>query len=70
MSRTKKEPYTKSKQFDSTCRSHGSCEHCKNDKIYFDKKMRQAADEQVREWKRFWQTDDFRELDNAGWYGS
>ena len=56
MSRTIKKPYTKSNQ-------------CKRNKVYFDKKMRKAADEQVKEWKRFWQTDDLRELDNAGWYG-
>ena len=39
-------------------------DQCKRSRIYFDKKMRKAADEQVKEWKRFWQTDDLRELNH------
>lgn len=28
MSRTRKQPYTKSKRFDPSCRNHGSCTWC------------------------------------------
>lgn len=34
MSRTIKRPYTKSKQFDKTCRSNGYCPYCKNNRLF------------------------------------
>lgn len=34
MSRSVKKAYSKSKRFDSSCRNHGSCEYCKNNRIY------------------------------------
>jgi len=34
MSRTKKKPYTKSKRFDSTCRSHGGCPYCLSNRMH------------------------------------
>lgn len=34
MSRTIKHKYTKSKAFDKTCRNHGSCAYCRNNRLY------------------------------------
>lgn len=51
MSRTRKRPYTKSKRFDTSCRCHGSCSYCRDSRTHTDHKRRQAAQEQVREYK-------------------
>ena len=34
MSRSYKKPLTKSKAFDKTCRNHGSCAYCRNNRMY------------------------------------
>jgi len=34
MSRTHKAPYTGSKRFDKTCRNHGSCSYCRNNRTF------------------------------------
>jgi hypothetical protein len=34
MTRTKRKPYTGSKAFDSTCRNHGSCSYCYNNRMH------------------------------------
>ena len=39
--------YHNSKGFDSTCRNHGSCDWCLENRIYFDKKNRSLADIQL-----------------------
>lgn len=39
----KRKEYTKSKSIDSTCRNHGSCPWCKNNRLYSDKKRRLAC---------------------------
>lgn len=33
MSRTRKQPYRKSRRFDKTCRCHGSCSYCTNNRL-------------------------------------
>jgi hypothetical protein len=33
VSRTKKQPYRKSRRFDKTCRCHGSCSYCTNNRL-------------------------------------
>lgn len=33
-----RKPYRKSKVFDGTCRNHGSCEYCKNNRLYSARK--------------------------------
>lgn len=38
MSRTYKQPYTKSKVFDKTCRCNGACPYCKSNRTYKNKK--------------------------------
>lgn len=30
----KRKPYYKSKRFDKTCRNHGSCPYCKNNRLH------------------------------------
>ena len=41
MSRSyKKNVYRKSRRFDRTCRCHGSCPYCRNNRLFFDKKKR------------------------------
>ena len=35
MSRTVKKPYTGSKRFDKTCRSHGGCPHCESNRLRY-----------------------------------
>ena len=44
MSRTYRRAYTGSKSFDATCRSHGGCPYCENERQHNDRR-RQAADE-------------------------
>ena len=38
MSRTKKQPYTKSKRFDMSCRCHGGCPYCLGNRLIRTKK--------------------------------
>lgn len=49
MSRTRKHPYRKSRRFDATCRCHGACPYCRDNRLYNDKRRRAAADAQLRE---------------------
>jgi len=39
MSRSYKQPYTRSKRFDSTCRCHGTCEYCRDNRLYQSNKQ-------------------------------
>jgi hypothetical protein len=55
MSRTIREQYTGSKTFDRTCRNHGSCDYCKDNRTFFDRRRRplvpskeDAVDEYVK----------------------
>jgi|LakMenEpi03Aug12_release.lakeMendotaPanAssembly.Ray.scaffolds.fasta_scaffold3199488_2 hypothetical protein len=34
MAKSYKKPYTKSKRFDKTCRNHGSCSWCYNNRMH------------------------------------
>ena len=43
MSRTKRKEYTKSKRFDSSCRNHGGCGYCEQNRTWFDTKKRSGA---------------------------
>lgn len=47
MSRSKKKDYPKkfdSRRFDWSCRNHGSCSYCKDNRTFFDKAARVKAD--------------------------
>lgn len=49
MSRTYRKSYTKSKAFDSSCRSHGGCPWCEGNRTHSDTKRRVAADAQMKQ---------------------
>lgn len=40
----RRKPYRGSKRFDRTCRNHGSCEWCKQNRLYSSKKRKDAAE--------------------------
>ena len=40
--------YRGSKLFDRSCRNHGSCDYCQGNRMYSDKRRREAADAEVR----------------------
>jgi hypothetical protein len=46
----RRKEYTGSKRFDSSCRCHGSCSWCEQNRTYQDRRDRLAADEELREW--------------------
>ena len=43
----RRKSYRDSKAFDCTCRNHGSCDWCKNNRTFFDKKDRVSAELQL-----------------------
>ena len=43
MSRTAKKQYSGSKKWDHTCRNHGSCSYCRENRLFFDRKARLKA---------------------------
>lgn len=46
MSRTTKKPYPNkfdSRRFDWSCKNHGSCSHCRHNRLFADKKARVRA---------------------------
>jgi len=46
MSRTRKQPYTKSKRFDKTCRNGGSCPYCAGNRQYStDSRLAESVDQ-------------------------
>ena len=52
MSRSRKKDYPKKfdpRRFDHTCRNHGGCGYCLNNRIFFDKKARNKADKNNQE---------------------
>ena len=51
MSRSyKKNPYRKSRRFDKTCRCHGGCPACKNNRLYNYRKRKRTAEEKIKEY--------------------
>jgi hypothetical protein len=52
MSRTRKQPYRKSRAFDSSCRCHGSCGWCQGNRLHAVARRLLSCLEQVREWQR------------------
>lgn len=50
MSRTKKQPYTKSKRFDKTCRNHGSCPYCKENRLHTHSAAEFYSRQDFEEW--------------------
>lgn len=53
-----RQPYRGSKQFDRSCRNHGSCSYCKEGRTHFDKKARLRVEGQENEWFGYWNYTD------------
>ena len=54
----KRKPYHGSKAFDCTCRNHGSCSYCENNRTLFDTKARMRLDGQEDEYFCYWNQPD------------
>jgi hypothetical protein len=46
----KRQKYRGPKRFDRSCRNHGSCNYCKDNRIYFDKRNRYSAEKAIDEY--------------------
>jgi hypothetical protein len=44
-----REPYRKSKAIDSSCRNHGGCPYCENNRKHATERRALSADEQIAE---------------------
>jgi hypothetical protein len=42
-----RKPYYRAGKFDRTCRPHGSCPWCRNNRLYKHKKAAEAANERI-----------------------
>ncbi len=49
MSRTRKQPYRKSRRFDRTCRNHGSCTYCQSNREHANNKQHLASTQQLKD---------------------
>jgi len=45
----KRKPYYGAQAVDATCRCHGSCEVCKGNRLYRSKRLKEAAEYQIKE---------------------
>jgi hypothetical protein len=59
----KRKPYSGSKAFDCSCRNHGSCSYCENNRTLFDKKARLKVDGQEDEFFGYWNLPDPSDVD-------
>ena len=48
----KRKIYRKAKAIDCTCRNHGSCSYCRDNRTRFDTYHRNIADEKINDWKK------------------
>lgn len=53
----KRKQYTKSKRFDPTCRNHGACSLCRDNRVHFDVRHRKAAEQDLNDFKRKEETE-------------
>ena len=44
-----REPYRKSRRFDTTCRCHGGCPYCENNRLHSLKVMEISAEEKIND---------------------
>lgn len=47
----KRRPYVGAKAIDCSCRNHGSCEWCKQNRLQQSRKVREAVDAALREYE-------------------
>ena len=50
----KRKQYRGSKNFDRSCRNHGSCDYCKNNRLYKNKVKETEAINKVKKWERYY----------------
>ena len=62
-----RKPYRGSKAFDCSCRNHGSCGYCENNRTLFDKKARMRTADQVDEWFGYWNLPDPHDASSAAY---
>ena len=62
----KRKEYRDSRRFDCTCRNHGSCSYCRENRTIFDTRWRMKADrDQIDEWFGYWNYPDPSDADQA-----
>ena len=44
-----RKPYRKAKAVDRSCRNHKSCPWCMDNRLWFDRKRRRVADDELRD---------------------
>lgn len=49
--------FRNSKQFDYSCRNHGSCNYCENNRTHFDKKHRTRAELDLKDYVKSFHTE-------------
>jgi hypothetical protein len=49
MGRTYRKEYRESRRFDKSCRCHGGCPYCEENRLHNYRKRRKEADEEIRE---------------------
>lgn len=47
----KRKPYTGAKAIDCSCRNHGTCEWCKQNRLQQSRKVSEATEEALREYE-------------------
>lgn len=46
----KRKPYRKSKRFDRSCRNHGGCPYCEDNRTYQKRKSEMDSEMKIEEW--------------------
>ncbi len=49
LGKDRRKPYHDSRRNDCSCRNHGTCPYCRDNRKFFDKKRRFVADEKIRD---------------------
>lgn len=51
-----RKPYHGSKAFDRTCRNHGGCDYCKNNRLYRSNKLLEKSEQEQRRMHDAWES--------------
>ena len=47
-----RKPYTGGKDIDRTCRNHGSCDYCRENRLHASKVQQEIADAKLKEYEK------------------
>lgn len=47
-----RKPYTGGKAIDRTCRNHGSCDYCRENRLHASKVQQEIADAKLKEYEK------------------